>query len=71
MLCVQREKKAMKLLILMSLLQSHGKQKGGKDGSEAGPGTGAEMVEIKTQREMYTNKYRPYVSMNNSGLPLH
>lgn len=31
----------------------------------------AEMVEIKTQREMYTDKHRPYVSMNNSGLPLH
>lgn len=39
----------------MFLLQSQRKQKGGKDGSKAGPGTGAEMVEIKTQER---NVYR-------------
>lgn len=55
----------------MFLLQSQRKQKGEKEGSKAGPGPGAEMVEIKTQREMYTDKHRPYVSMNNSELSLH
>lgn len=55
----------------MFFLQNHRKQKGGKDGSKPGPGTRAKMVEIKTQKEMYTDKHRPYVSINNSGLQLH
>lgn len=51
----------------MFLFQSCGKKRKAEKESKAGSGNGMEMREMKSQRQMYTDKYRPYVSMNNSG----
>lgn len=56
----------------MFLFQSNReKKKKLKKKNKAGPGNGVETTKIKSQRQMYTDKYRPYVSMNNSGLTLN